>query len=379
MFSTAPQPSSTTVSRKSDNGGTLPSLTGLRWVAAFLVFGFHLCLVEYFSPGPEARLITAVFQPGSVGVSFFFILSGFVLMWACPRTGFRKFWWRRFARVYPLHIATVLLVLILLLTYKPWELPSPWVAAANVLLVQAWSPELSYLQSLNTVSWTLSVEAFFYLLFPLIALGMTRLGRRGVVAVGAGAWAITTFGPFVGRLVASREAVDWFFHWTPAGRLPEFVTGISLALLVRAWRPARIRPLWCAAGVLTVGGYFLSTHVPSPWGYAACTLPGFALLLFTAAVADLDQRWTPWRNRTMVRLGEWSFAFYLVHLLVVRLFESTIGYHPRFPPGKGVLLALATFVLSLGAAWLLHAAVERPARIVLLRRRRLRPDAIPAA
>ncbi|WP_111654450.1 acyltransferase family protein [Actinoplanes lutulentus] len=378
MSSTAPQPSSTTVSRKSENGGTLPSLTGLRWVAAFLVFGFHLCLVEYFKPGPEARMITAVFRPGSVGVSFFFILSGFVLMWACPSTGFRKFWWRRFARVYPLHIATAILVAILLLTYKPWELPSPWVAVANVFLVQAWSPELDYLQSLNTVSWTLSVEAFFYLTFPLLALGVTRLNRRGVVATGAGALAATTLGPAAGLLFAGREQVDWFFHWTPVGRLPEFVLGITLALLVRSWRPQRLLPLWCAAGALTVGGYFLSIHVPEPWGYAACTMPGFALLLFTAAVADLSKRWTPWRNRTMVRLGEWSFAFYLVHLLVVRLFEATIGYHPKFPPGKGAALTVATFLLSLGAAWLLHAAVERPARGVLLNRRRrmrkLRPS-----
>lgn len=354
--------------RVPESRANLPSLTGLRWIAAFLVFGFHLKVIEYFGPGAGASVVAAVFSAGSVGVSFFFILSGFVLMWAAPRTAFRTFWWRRFARVYPLHAATAILVLAFLAVLAPARIPPVSVTAANLALVQSWSSDAGYFQSLNTVSWTLSCEAFFYLLFPPLALAVVRLGRRALIAVAAGAWAVTLLGPLLLRLVAGEPAAVWFFHWTPLGRFPEFVLGVALAALVRLG-PSQV-PRWGAAVTLTGIGYLASAHVGEPYSYAACTMPGFALILVAAARSDVGDRWTPWRHPVAVRLGELSFAFYLVHLIVIRVGEVLIGYHPRLGDADGAGLALAMFLVSLAAAWLLHIAVERPARRLLLRRRR---------
>ncbi|WP_412751302.1 acyltransferase family protein [Krasilnikovia sp. M28-CT-15] len=348
----------------------LPSLTGLRWIAAFLVFGFHLHVVEYFAPGVGADLVSAFFRSGSVGVSFFFILSGFVLMWASPWTAYRRFWWRRFARVYPLHAVTALVALLFLFVCSRDDLPSGSVLVANFGLVQSWVDDVAYYQSLNTVSWTLSCEAFFYLILPFLAAGISRLRVGGSVAVALGAWVVSLGGPAVGRLLFEPDSVRWFFHWTPAGRLPEFVCGIAVACVVRQARspqPHHLTRLWYLATGLTIGGYLLSTHVPEPYSLAACTMPGFGLVLAVAAISDLQTRWTPWRNAVMVRLGELSFAFYLVHIIVVRVLEVVIGFHPQLDNVRAVELTALTFFLSLGAAWLLNIGVERPLHSRLLR------------
>ncbi|GAA2675088.1 acyltransferase family protein [Actinoplanes palleronii] len=174
-------------------GTHLPSLTGLRWIAALLVFGFHVQVGGRLPDATATRLVQDVFGAGATGVSFFFLLSGFVLMWSSARERPGEFWWRRFARVYPLHAATAVLALIV-----GGGLPPVPVVAANLTLVQAWSPDHAYYQGLNAVSWTLSCEAFFYLMFPLLAAGIGRLRPDALTLTLIGAWLVIVAGPFAG-------------------------------------------------------------------------------------------------------------------------------------------------------------------------------------
>lgn len=114
----------------------LPSLTGLRWLAALAVFGFHVHVVRYFGTGTDAHVVRLVVGSGSTGVSFFFILSGFVLMWAfTPTASPARFWWRRFCRVYPLHAVTALVALAMVL-WSSGDLPGTWTTVANLALVR---------------------------------------------------------------------------------------------------------------------------------------------------------------------------------------------------------------------------------------------------
>src|SRR3954470_17084064 len=77
----------------------LPSLTGLRWVAALLVFAFHSA-----GYGVLTTSWWHLTRFGFIGVSFFFVLSGVVLTWSSrPGQTSRQFYWRRFARIYPSH------------------------------------------------------------------------------------------------------------------------------------------------------------------------------------------------------------------------------------------------------------------------------------
>src|SRR5436305_1921821 len=145
----------------------LDALTGLRFWFAFLVVCHH-SLNRWFGPG--ARVVSDF---GYIGVDFFFVLSGFVLAWSArPDVGPLRFWWNRFARIWPLHLTTLLLALALGVAVA-----SGGVAALlpNLFLVQAWWPQPDVYFGFNAVSWSLSCEVFFYLCFPLLFRWISRL------------------------------------------------------------------------------------------------------------------------------------------------------------------------------------------------------------
>ncbi|MFF0777922.1 acyltransferase family protein [Streptomyces sp. NPDC003720] len=340
----------------------LPSLTGLRWVAALLVFGLHVNNFGYFG-GEPGRIVLWGFGAGATGVSFFFVLSGFVLTWSArPHDRAPAFWRRRIARVYPVHVVTLGIALLMAYTLPRQPRPSSGQALSNLLLVHSWWRP--WWQTLNPVSWSLACEAFFYAAFPLLFLLLRRLGARGAAVLGVLS--------VVAVLVLARADAH---HWTeqalysmPAARLPEFVLGAVTARLVLLgrWRGPGLE----AALALAVIGYFLVPQVTPGYSATVCTIAGFALLIPAAAVADLRGLPSLWRRRRLVRLGELSFAFYMVHLLVLRAGTQLLGTKPHFGLLAGLAVTAVAFAVSLALSWVLYEAVERPARRLLLRGRR---------
>src|SRR3954471_24963080 len=97
------------------------------------------------------------------------------------------------------------------------------------------------------------------------------------------------------------------------------------------------------------------------------------MLIPAAATADLDGRPSILGRRVVVRLGELSFSFYMVHILVARATEFFIPHRPHFAPGKAALVAVVLFGLSLALSWVLYEWVENPGKRLILgigRRRR---------
>lgn len=347
-------------------GTPLPSLTGMRWCAAFVVFAYHVRNFEYFG-GETGRIVDWIFGSGTVGVSFFFILSGFILAWSHrPGQGAVGFWRRRLARIYPVHLVTAALALVLAFTLVPGLRPSGFPeAAANVLLVGAWKPQ--WWQTLNPVSWSLVCEAFFYAAFPALYAVLRRFGSRHLVVLMAVSAAIVVFLPWA----KLHYSLDWDPAHLPLTRFPEFVLGAAAGRLVQigAWRGPGV-PTSLA---LLLIGYWLTRHVPDPYAYAACTLAGMVCLIPAAALADLNGTPSWWRHRWLVRLGEWSFAFYMIHLLVLRTGEQLFAADPRLDTAPALAAATGAFLVSLLLAWALYERVEQPGRQWLLRGTRLRP------
>ncbi|MBL1086884.1 acyltransferase [Streptomyces actinomycinicus] len=340
----------------------LPSLTGLRWMAALLVFGLHVQNFGYFG-GTGGRLVTWGFGAGATGVSFFFVLSGFVLTWSArPRDRALAFWRRRIARIYPVHLVTLAVAFVLACMLTHQTRPTPKQALANALLLHSWWRP--WWQTLNPVSWSLACEAFFYAAFPLLVLLLRRLGARATAALGV--LSLTA--------VAALSWTDAHHWWTesiysfPAARLPEFVLGAVTARLVLLgrWRGPGLE----ASLALAILGYFLVPQVTPGYSATVCTIAGFALLIPAAAVADLQGLPSLWRRRRMVRLGELSFAFYMVHLLVLRAATNLLGTKPHYGVLEGLGATTAVFAVSLALSWVLYEGVECPARQLLLRRRR---------
>ena len=191
-----------------------------------------------------------------LGVSFFFVLSGFVLAYSAPsRDSAGNFWLRRIARIYPMHLATALAAIALA---PLWPVPAAPAGgagtAANLLLISSCGRTRT--QILNPVSWSLTCEAFFYACFPLML--------RAVQHVRSASWLYALLGAVIGAtIVQPALATGWHvqrdLRFYPPARLSEFVAGLMLAVLVRRgqWRGPGIP----AAAVVTLGGYILASHV----------------------------------------------------------------------------------------------------------------------
>ncbi|MEU1408774.1 acyltransferase [Streptomyces sp. NPDC005728] len=362
----------TAAARSSPPGApsSLPSLTGMRWVAALLVFGLHVNNFGYFG-GDAGQIVFWGFGAGASGVSFFFVLSGFVLTWSArPRDSALAFWRRRIARIYPVHLVTLAVALVMAYTLAHQARPTPKQALANVLLLHSWWQP--WWQTLNPVSWSLACEAFFYAAFPLLILLLRRLGARGATALGG----VSVVAVLV---LAWADAHHWMSHSVyslPSARLPEFVLGTVTARLVLLgrWRGPGLE----ASLALAIIGYFLIPQVTPGYSATVCTLAGFALLIPAAAVADLHGLPSLWRHRRLVRLGELSFAFYMIHLLVLRAGTNLLGTKPRYGVLGGLTVTAVAFTVSLALSWLLYEAVEHPARRLLLRSRRARGSSAPS-
>ncbi|MFJ1751252.1 acyltransferase family protein [Streptomyces sp. NPDC088116] len=370
----------------------LPSLTGLRWFAAFAVFVCHIVQRGLFADQGVASALARLTPMGSIAVSLFFTLSGFVLTWSVREGGStRNFWRRRFAKIYPLHFVTFLIAAVIILSLAEPVLPggSVWDGLVpNLLLVHSWLPDAYIVSGFNTPSWSLSCEFAFYLSFPLWYRLLRRVPAHRLWWCAAGLATAVICVPFVARLFpAGAEAAPgmpltemWFTYWFPPVRVLEFALGIVMALILRAgvWRGPGVG----SAALLLGAGFGLSLVVPPMFTLAATTVVPVALLITAAADADLRGRRTGLRSAVLVRLGEWSFAFYLLHFLVIRYGQRLLGgeqgYARQWDTPAVFGLALLALVVTLGASALLHIFVERPCMRLLGGRRPEAREPAPA-
>ncbi|MEV0427349.1 acyltransferase [Micromonospora sp. NPDC050495] len=335
----------------------LPSLTGLRWIAALLVFGFHVGTMQIIAEPDLKAVVNKAFSLGLSGVEFFFILSGFVLVWSYQDGERRRvFLRRRFAKIYPNHVVTF--VAALAVAFWLADPVLPWAAVANLFLVQAWLPFDGYFYSVNNVSWSLSCELAFYLCLPLV-LPWLRRARTGLL------WAVVVAVPLLilalwpGQLLVPEESRWWFTQIFPVTRSFEFWMGVAAAELLRRGR-------WRGPNLTVASGLFVATWVVAAlWiraeFWAALLAAAYLLVIAAAADADVRGRWTPWRSRSMIWLGEVSFAFYLVHVLVMRtVLRLTGDWGTGLPGWRGPLVVLGFLLLTLLLAAALHRWVELP-------------------
>lgn len=348
----------------------LDSLTGLRWFAALAVFIYHSWQVSWV---PKLHVI-GIF--GDSGVAFFFVLSGFVLTWSfSEQTSPVLFYWRRFSRIWPALLVTTV--------FAYFALRQHWSTSGRDVfldlgLLQAWHPNITL--TANPVSWSLSAEAFFYLLFPFVIRPVLRCRTRmlavlAVVLVGLNLF--YRWWTFRYILPSHHTTFDLgFLTVNPAYRALEFLLGVVVgAAMLRGWRP-RV-PMSLALLVVAVDvwllWYGMRTHVLGYYWWNQALAPAFALVIVAAASRDLAGKRSVFRSRPLVALGEWSYAFYLIHLTVIH------GLLPYIRPSRASTYTnlwpmLVNLVIALVLSWLCYRFVERPAEKWLRGRFPRQPD-----
>lgn len=303
-----------------ERAGHAPALTSLRFLAALWVL-FHHALPR----GGPMSVTAATGETGWLGVSLFFVLSGFLLTIRYAPHGVlegsrRAFWLERVARLAPTYLLALAFALPLFVRdARVQELGAGQVtaiAASALTAQQAWRPELAC--RWDCPAWSLSVEAWFYLAFPF-------------VIAAAGAWMMRSRARGLALLLASLAASAVIFPWlegvgagwvlpvyslSPLARWPEFLAGIGLAGMIAGWRPASAAPgiALFGGGVLILVAQVLSRGWIDElgWHLLPASLPGFVLLIAGSwalrehAALGLGAGW-------LVLLGEASYALYLFH------------------------------------------------------------------
>jgi peptidoglycan/LPS O-acetylase OafA/YrhL len=347
----------------------LNALTGLRAVAAFMVFLFHMNLRQpmYFLPLSMRDLVNY----GALGVTVFFVLSGFLLTYShlpdfaagqMP-TGayYRRFMRKRVARIYPAYLAGLLLFGGAVAAAGP---PAWTTVLANVTMTQSLFPHIA-MDWYGNGSWSISTEIFFYLCFPVLLPLLLRItshralwGLLGVVILaGTGGGLAYRFWP---------AHIGYTLMYThPLFRISEFVAGMLTSLLVFRFQ-WRVRE-WVALGMVAVAvayiaalGYWLEGYVAHNWLVVPAIVSLLAALVEAPRTKVLRFLAHPW----LVYAGRLSYCFYIAQLPFFAVQDLQLEAH--LPLTAWWWSGPAVFGGTTLLAMLLHHGVELPAHRWLL-------------
>ncbi|WP_311985898.1 acyltransferase family protein [Pseudomonas bharatica] len=180
---------------------------------------------------------------------------------------------------------------------------------------------------------------------------------RGALA--ATHWAIARFVGATPQIAEYPISLQqwWLAYYFPPLRLFEFVLGMLMARILMAgrWPAIPVAPTMALAAL----AYFLAGEVPFIYSLSLTTVIPIALLITSLAAADVTRRRSWFRHPLMVWLGEISFGFYMIHLLIMTCVTNLLGGQ-TFAAGPAALILIATFALSLLGGWLLFASSSNP-------------------
>ncbi|HET6323861.1 MAG TPA: acyltransferase [Planctomycetaceae bacterium] len=313
--------------------GHIPALDGIRGLAILMVTAFR------FNIGPACdwlpgRWLFAALKHGDLGVTLFFVLSGFLItgiLFDAKGEGhyFRNFYVRRALRIFPLYYGCLFVALVALpFLFGPRGDLFPEARANQVWL---WLYGANFLMAFRndwclgsfTHFWSLSIEEQFYLFWPLVIFFCSRRQalRVSLIAIvvsmlGRVAW-IAAGGPEV--------AIDVLTFL----RLDALALGSLLALAAR--QPNGIRPLvrWAAlAGGICIATILVAAclHHERLFGLSTAMIAGFFGALLMLAVAARPSTWwgAIWRSPVLAFFGKYSYAMYVFQLPLIRLLAPIV-------------------------------------------------------
>jgi peptidoglycan/LPS O-acetylase OafA/YrhL len=355
---------------------SIPSLTGVRGIAALWVFLTHIYGFAGHILGLTPVLKSSFMFNGFRGVDLFFILSGFILMHVhagdfvtISRPALRRFFILRFFRIYPLNTVILAAMVPLVLLAPSYvaiqrEFTDPHFAyrahnlsaagfVQTLLLAQSWT--VLKLGEWNIVSWTLSAEVLGYALFPALAWIIVRESSwRRCIAYAACSLLILTILLFLTHH-ANNNPTGTF------GSVRMFFCFTAGMCLYRCFQLAPDDVADWASATTCTGIAFIALTLFFPPSPVFDSL-GFAALVFGLAYRRGPVNWLL-ETRPSLYLGKISFSFYLCHFLIISIVSWSAGswLMAQGLVTKGFAI-FGLFLLCLGVASLLYQWVERPSQ-----------------
>ncbi len=334
----------------------IPALTGLRAVAAWLVF------IHHFNPfSPKDSFLFGLAQQGYTGVSLFFVLSGFLLSYRyydaplTTRAGLADYFRRRVIRIFPLLFLVVSGTFLVLHFAGKLRYEHPIAEyLLNISLLKGFSDAHKF--SGVAQSWSLTVEETFYILLPGILLLHRRRGWfwRTFAVIAASGYGFYLWGSSTGLFF---ENLPFLVHYAFWGHSLDFRAGFGLFLFFRERPvPESPKPIRTYAGLVLYGIVLVMMTKtyrddPDPWAnslfWSHLVMPVSFALLMAGLITEKSYPQRFLALPLLQELGKSSYAFYLLHLGVLSFLVRDLGWIGYF--------LFITFI-----SWLVYQWVEKP-------------------
>ncbi|WP_105267625.1 MULTISPECIES: acyltransferase family protein [Escherichia] len=296
------------------------SLTSLRMFAALGVFVSHLGILSQSSIH-QFNIAAKYFFNGYVGVTFFYILSGFIINYSFSKHlsegmfSNKDFIIYRLARLFPVHLVSLVCVLFLFGYANNWGSTNKEALFYNTFLLQSFIPDAGYYFSFNPVSWSISCEMFFYFCFCLLVKCKTKY----LVFLFA---AVQTVNVYFLIQPPTGISLHWLFYINPVFRITDFILGIIICRIFLS-KPVTPKVVACSAMefgsiiflVLTIyvaTNYVGNMNVKYDLLYIPCMASIVVAFAFNGGVISRILA-----NKYLILLGEASFSFYMFHWMIV--------------------------------------------------------------
>jgi peptidoglycan/LPS O-acetylase OafA/YrhL len=352
------------------NTNEIKSLTSIRYFIAIYVFLFHIQIRWQIIH--RAFPSNILFQ-GAVGMTFFFMLSGFILALNYEKLEVKRYFISRFSRIYPIYLFSALVTLpwIGISASNSWShglnskiLISAFVVLLNLFIIQAWFPPLFQLWN-DGGSWSISAESFFYLCFPMMQNTLNKIGKKSAIVFFASYIAMNLIG--LGICLFPNTSMGIAYS-VPIYRLGEFICGVALLHILKNFELRFFRNfhnliLFGLSTLLIFNLGFLGAKWPTYIMQDWIAIPFFAgLLLYLYLGFGFLSRFLS--LRLFVLLGKSSYCFYSIEVLFLIFSDHNHGFlvnHWSLLSDNRVL-CLFLFMLTQASALLLYFLVEKPAR-----------------
>jgi peptidoglycan/LPS O-acetylase OafA/YrhL len=329
----------------------MPQLTFTRFIAAILIVLFHFGQNTSLSTNPIINLATA-------GVSYFFLLSGFILSSVYYKNtenlNKKQYYLKRFVRIYPVYIlALLILISFIFLTKQTIDFKAVFL---QIFLLQSWFPD--FVKTLNIPSWSLSVEVFFYLLFPFLINSLKQIRKKWLITlIGLIIWFLSLIIYYYG--LNSGLFIN-FFNYNPLLHLNSFILGIISYLLFKELKPiSPIRSLFCTFSPLIIIALLLIIQAPIlHYNNNGLLAPLFAIFLFGLA-SDQSYLSKFLSFRPFIILGEISYAIYILQVPLYAWWDAVSN---RYLNNYQNLQLSGFIILLIVVSWISFKLIEEPIR-----------------
>lgn len=350
----------------------VPQITFTRFLASISIVVLHYGLFTW----PMNSSILSPFAGNYVtAMSYFFILSGFVLVISAAdneilpdKINRRSFWIRRAARILPVYLLALVIYFAINFRYDP-SIPLYWQVQSyfhSLFLVQSWRYDL--VLDVNYPSWSLSVEAFFYFIFPWLYMIVRTLKNKSLLIISGTVWLLNLY---IYYSLKQENVPENFLNFFPVLHVATFLTGICFGILfIRNYKwlaTAAKKYIYAATLVVTL---FVVYTAYKNYGFYKYQHNGllspFYLLIILSLSITKGKIGAFLSSKPLVFLGSISYSVYILQYPIYQICQK---YLPWFSDQTKEDLFYPYVIVLLLVSSVVYLFFEKPARKYIIKRK----------